>query len=490
MFDSICIFILRAGQVVLNATPMILTGIIVAGVMRGWIGHETLHRYLGRTSVPVFLRSIAIAVLIPVCGIGVIPVLRELLLARVPAAVVVLFAVIAGAVNPWSIAYAMQISSFQAYFWIGSGMILSAVLAALVATGWDMAPRITQVRVVHSPGAVSVLLSCSQIIGSSIWVPIVLGVVCAALTATCIPAEWISELLMERNRTNIVILASLLVPLHIVPETAAVHVQQVLDQGGVPGASVAWLNLGAGMTFGTIWVFWRSYSAMRALFFVATVLPVVLIVSLSVNQILFDGTIALEDSHAFDHLARPLHLTDDPEGVVKGILKRWSNHADATTLVVVLLIVLLWVVRPVLLRILRNPPNPRHVGTGLLDSLLVGLFGICALLGLYVYYPSPYWILEQIKHPHAEMYSVARRGDFERAEQLIRNIERLNSKLYWSARIRALTLGQKREAAIENVTAAIAPLRTAVQRREPELAATATLELGRALREAGRDLAD
>ena len=72
-------FLLRVVQVVVDASLYIIIGLLMAGALRAMVGPERLRTLFGtgRWTAP-FRAWLAATTLLPVCSLGVLPVLREL----------------------------------------------------------------------------------------------------------------------------------------------------------------------------------------------------------------------------------------------------------------------------------------------------------------------------------------------------------------------------------------------------------------------------
>ncbi|MCS7269602.1 MAG: permease, partial [Gemmataceae bacterium] len=83
-------FLLRLGQVTLEASLTLLVGVVVAGVLRRMVSPAGTRRLFGR-GLTGLLRGWLAGMLLPVCSLGVIPVAGELRRAGVPGGTVLAF---------------------------------------------------------------------------------------------------------------------------------------------------------------------------------------------------------------------------------------------------------------------------------------------------------------------------------------------------------------------------------------------------------------
>ena len=68
----------RATQALAEAAPYLLLGGVAAGVLRGMVGAAAVRRCLGGSGAVACLCAWALALLLPVCSFGVLPITQEL----------------------------------------------------------------------------------------------------------------------------------------------------------------------------------------------------------------------------------------------------------------------------------------------------------------------------------------------------------------------------------------------------------------------------
>ena len=100
MFESVFWgFLLRLGQGAIEASLMLVVGVVVAGVFRRMVGPAGTRRLFG-SGVRGLFRGWLAGMLLPVRSLGVIPVARELRRCGVPGGTVLAFVLAAPLLNP------------------------------------------------------------------------------------------------------------------------------------------------------------------------------------------------------------------------------------------------------------------------------------------------------------------------------------------------------------------------------------------------------
>ena len=102
--------VLRFAQALVQATPTILIGLIVAGVFRQLLGHSGTRRLFGDNTWRSLPQAWAVGMLLPVCSLGVIPVLREMRRAGVSGGAILAFGLTAPLFNPISVLYGLTLA--------------------------------------------------------------------------------------------------------------------------------------------------------------------------------------------------------------------------------------------------------------------------------------------------------------------------------------------------------------------------------------------
>ena len=102
-------FVLRSAEAILAAAPMLLLGFLTAGILRAMVAPATLRRLLGGEKPSGPLRAWCLGTLLPICSLGVLPVLRELRRAGVPRKTLLTFAFAAPILNPFSLLYGLTL---------------------------------------------------------------------------------------------------------------------------------------------------------------------------------------------------------------------------------------------------------------------------------------------------------------------------------------------------------------------------------------------
>ncbi|MEE3075111.1 MAG: permease, partial [Planctomycetota bacterium] len=119
----------RLIEVAFQAAPTILVGLVVSGVIRYLIGYEQMRRWFGGNLFMSLVKGWIIGMLLPVCSLGVLPVIREFQKAGIRGGTTLAFGLTAPLFNPISVLYGLTLSDpFTLFvFCMGSLTVVTAL---------------------------------------------------------------------------------------------------------------------------------------------------------------------------------------------------------------------------------------------------------------------------------------------------------------------------------------------------------------------------
>jgi uncharacterized membrane protein YraQ (UPF0718 family) len=124
-------------SIFIQALPFVLIGVFSSSLMHNLISVELIENRLAKTTrLPGILMSIGAGFLFPVCDCGVIPVVRRLLLKRVPPYMAIAFLVTAPLVNPitvWATATAFGYNWPVTCIRVGMAILVGIIVSLAVA---------------------------------------------------------------------------------------------------------------------------------------------------------------------------------------------------------------------------------------------------------------------------------------------------------------------------------------------------------------------
>ncbi len=432
--------VLRGVQSLLQASPFILTGLVIAGIFRRLLGHDAIRKLFGHGTKRAIPQAWAIGMALPICSLGVIPVAREMRRAGLSGGTILAFALAAPLFNPLSLLYGLTLS--EPLTIIAFGLCTLAVVS-VVGLIWDRLFPNSGVAEAPPPPvplglrrmlAVAVV-GAREIAGSSLLF-VVVGLLGVVALACILPHGSLQRTMSHTNPWAPLLMVAIAVPAYATPMMAMSQLSSMFQHGNSVGAAFALLTLGAGTNLGLVLWMHRSYGLRKAAVWFGLLLSIVLILSYGVERPLFPAaTEPADHTHAFDVYCRPFGpgMTDLPHRVWEKVRQDTQIHEfyGAVFLGVMLLggIVLLlldrrgriedWLERP----LPESAAGPKWHSVAL-PPVALGLAALVVLVavsivGCFTYYPPAKEALDQISTAETETLAAAVSGDYKHAEKWI-----------------------------------------------------------------------
>jgi uncharacterized membrane protein YraQ (UPF0718 family) len=495
--------LVRTGQALIEATPTVLCGIVVAGILRRMVGAPGVRRAFGAAGWRGVLRGWAFGMLLPVCSLGVIPVAREMRRCGVSDGTVLAFVLAAPLLNPISFLYGLTLSEPLVILVFALG---SLVLALLLGELWNYRyPPEPVPEGAPQPGdeplpayGVKRLIAVAETTAREATGPVLLysfvGVIASGLMAALLPFGSLQHSMKYADHTAPLQMAGIALPSFNSPLNGMMKLGLMFDHGNSVGAAFVLFVLGLGVNLGLVaWVCGTFGARRGASWFAVMVLAVV--ACGYVAQLVLPAPARLVDhTHAFDDYSNPFTSGSDvTAGVVWDKIKQKAEVLELASLPLLGGFVLLglafrWVRAKYDLEawLTRQPEGARKVGK--YDVVVPGpVLAVLALLGLvvfsaagaYIYYPEPAESLKQIHALRADVASAvagARNASTDRARkraEAVRELEQLDlavRKLMVGTYIRKFALTAEQKEAADELREAIEEVRDELLTGDPEKA--------------------
>lgn len=447
--------LIRVLQGLVAAGPTLLVGLLIAAILRYYLAASGTRRLFGGDSLRSLPQSWLVGMLLPVCSIGVLPILREMRRAGVKPGAMTAFALSAPLFNPLSLLYGLTLGRPLVIIFFAVG---SLAIVTLLGAYWD---AINRLRVgnkgsgegLDSGEAASVsgdrLIGLRRLAATCVHMAreasgptlgwMLLALTGLAVLAAVLPFGAMQSAVERDDGWAPLKMLAVAIPVYATPMLAMSQLGMMFQHANSPGAAFTLLILGAGMNLATpIW-FGRHYGAKSATLWLVTLLLVVLGISYAVNRPLIPpGVEPAGHTHAFDIYTNPLSAYD-----TTGLQSLWpkvSESLDVATTASLALLALIAVTggmlrglaidEAYLLRTAKTTSlasslteQNRADRRGLDVVVPPGVIGACLLAGLvamsvvacFAYYPPPKQCLDEIGVARAECLSAANSGQIEHA---------------------------------------------------------------------------
>ena len=431
--------LLRVVQALVEATPTILVGLIVAGIFRRLLGHESVRKLFGVGLWRGLPQAWVIGMLLPVCSLGVIPIAREMRKSGIAGGVILAFAMTAPLFNPLSLLYGLTLSE---PFVILAFAMCSLLVVTVVGALWDrIFPKSAHAED-PSPAPVPYgwkrmvavgVAACRELAGPT-GIYLLTGLAGVAVLSAVLPAGRLQLAAEHDDPWAPLTMAMIAVPAFATPMLAMSQLGSMFAHANSVGAGFALLALGAGMNVGLIaWMF-RGYGFVKSATWMAILLAVVIGLCYLVENPLHPHEVEpAGHSHAFDIYCAPFHAeSNNPYGLFRTAIAqniRKDQIYAVAALAVVLLVGCVLQVADRKHRVESWLERPRKTqATGRFDLVLPGqvvggiaLVGLVAfsIVGCYAYYPPKDEAFADITKLNVTVVSCAMSGNSSEAEHFI-----------------------------------------------------------------------
>ncbi len=423
---------LRFCQAFVQAAPTILVGLVVAAVFRRLLGHAGPRRLFGDGSWRSLPQAWLVGMLLPVCSLGVIPVVREMRRAGVSGGAILAFGLTAPLFNPISVLYGLTLADPVV---ILTFSFCSLVIVTVVGWSWDKLFPHTSAAEPEPPRAphglkrmLSLAVFSAREVVSTTSLYIAAGLLGGAALSLLLPHGYLQTAAEHDDPWAPLLMTAVAIPAYATPMTAMVQLASMFQHGNSVGAAFALLALGAGANLGLVAWMIKQYGTRRSLVWFGLLVAVVLMLAYGVDGPLYPhGVDPAGHTHAFDIYCAPFQA-NTPDSMTlawRTLLENMAPHEilallAAAALFVSGLVLLRWDPEGRVERWLETQPQrkthydivlPGHVLGGIALVSLVAL----SVFGCYVYYPPPKDIFEEMQIVNAEVAVAATSRDWDTA---------------------------------------------------------------------------
>ena len=442
-----------------SAAPTMIVGLFIAGLLRYYLGTAGTVRLFGGNGLRSLPQSWLIGMLLPVCSIGVIPILREMKRMGIRPGAITAFALSAPLFNPLSLLYGLTLT--RPYVIVGFALASLGVVTVLGMV-WD---RLTSWKPIEHPIepeviglrriALTFVYMARELFGPTGGLTLI-ALFGLFLLGLILPHGALQSSAEQLDPLAPLRMAVVAIPIYAPPMLTMSQLGMMFVHGNSPGAAFCLLLLGTGVNLATLCWIASSYGIKPTLIWFAALFTVVLGFAYVIERPLIPpGIEPAGHTHAFDVYTNPFH-SGQPLSV-SIIANKLSESIGLVERIMVCSLVALAMIGCLLRckmgsRIERfeagkvaakeSRPNvwnrvvsPRTVGL----TCLAGLVAL-SVVACYAYYPSPNEVLEEMRLARTEVLSGAVGRDYEVILHWIPILEEWSRKLEVGYALRHLEL--------------------------------------------------
>ncbi len=287
--------VLRNAWAVLGEmAPWVLGGFLVAGVLSLWLDARVVREHFGGGRFGAILKAVALGIPLPVCSCGVIPLgasLRKHGAGKGPAAAFLMSTPQTG-VDSIAVTYGMLgglFAIFRPLAALVSGVLCGFAVEALDgdAPAPDAAPD-PEIGAAAGPWWARVLHNGFIVLPRSVGGALLVGALVSALVMALVPENYIAEKISS-PLAQIVLTLAFGIPVYICSTAAVPFALGLLAAGLSPGAAMAFLIGGPGVSASTLLAVWRLMGLRTMFIYVAVLAACAIGFGLLVQAILPPG---------------------------------------------------------------------------------------------------------------------------------------------------------------------------------------------------------
>lgn len=438
---------LRGAQVIINAAIWIAVGCFVASVFRQMLGPSKTRKLFGEGTKFGLLIGWFVGMLLPVCSLGVIPIVREMHRVGIKGGTIIAFGLTAPLFNPISVLYGLTLSDPVAIIiFTFSALVIVSALGFV----WDLIfPRKDEViddpqlPTIGIQRSVALIDNTSRELFSPTALYMMIGILGSVLLATLVPK---GALQAETEPDKIfapVVMGFVMTPVYATPIQAMGQIGSMFQHGNSVGAAFSLLILGAGTNLGLLIWFTTAFGIKRVLVFFALLMSITIGLAYAMDKPLYPkGVQPSGHTHAFDIYTHPYSPAQKEQFRLAQLqLKDFRQKNDFGVSYMLLALVGIGVV----FTVVRSAYNleawyttVKETKEGKYDIILPGWFLggltivgliVASVIGTYLYYPPANDVLDELREFNANCVLAARGKDWEGVKKWMPYCEDLSRKL-------------------------------------------------------------
>ena len=427
----------RVTQGFVFAAPTLLIGLLTAAILRFYLGNSGTRKLFGGNTLRSLPQSWLVGMLLPVCSIGVLPILIQMRRAGVKPGAMSAFALSAPLFNPLSLLYGLTLSRPAVILFFATGSLLVVTALGLL---WDFLGR-REEDSGDAPDPEASLMGLRRLAALFVQMtrhasglPLALALLALfglAVLSSALPYGSMQSSVERDDPLAPLTMMAVAVPVYATPMLAMSQLGMMFQHANSPGAAFTLLILGTGFNLATPCWFGKYYGWKPTLIWFVGLVSIVLAIAYGINRPLVPpGVQPAGHTHAFDIYTNPIPKGhSDPWPTAIRAIEDQVDLAGliASSLIGVLLAIGL-ILRAFGVTVCRlvetNQDLASEKTTSRFDvvvparvvgaTMLAGLVAL-SVVACYGYYPSTEECLEEIALARAECLTAANSGDKEHA---------------------------------------------------------------------------
>ncbi|MEL7497319.1 MAG: permease [Planctomycetota bacterium] len=443
---------LRLFQTIIYCSVWVVVGCFVAAIFRRMLGPEKVRKLFADDTRYGLLAGWLMGMLLPVCSLGVIPVVREMHRAKVRQGTIIAFGLTAPLFNPMSVLYGLTLSDPIA---ILSFSFCALLIVSILGYLWNQFPverseedstdeLLPEVGIKRSLAVITT--ACKELVGPSL-VFLLIGIAASVLFSVFVPKGFLQNQVERDNIVAPISVAILGTPIYSTPLLAMSQIGGMFQHGNSIGAGFSLLILGAGANLGLmVWFGWTFGFRRFALFWLMLSSLTILLAYAVDKPLIPKGVEPAGHTHAFDVYTHPFGYGQTNLFQRAGRLMSdfWNaNEFGGTSLLGAMIAIGVVVIvvetkdKVDLENWYTTKKETSELGRGFDVALpgwvlgSVAIAGVIAvsIVGCYLYYPAPKDLMPDFELINTEVVLNSKNGKWDAADKWIGYADDLSRRL-------------------------------------------------------------
>lgn len=501
-------FGLRLFETIVNASLWIVIGCFIAAVFRRMLGAEQVRKLFADQTRFGLLAGWLIGMLLPVCSLGVIPIVREMHRCGVKRGTIVAFGLTAPLFNPMSVLYGLTLSDPIA---ILSFSLCALLIVSVIGTIWNRIPSTTQelqddstVPTAGLKRSIALFYTAArELVGPSMTY-ILIGIAGSITLAVLLPKGYLQHEVEHDNLLAPVKIAFIATPIYSTPLLAMSQIGGMFQHGNSIGAAFSLLILGAGANLGLLAWIGQAYGFRRLAVFYFLLTSTTVALAYLVSEPLYpEGIAPAGHTHAFDVYTHPFDSSNAK--IMANAVQRgqdfWSRNEFGGTFLLTALAAIglttrFWKNQKIETWLMAESDSNLNskleivVPEWALALVTVSGLVVASVAGCYLYYPAPKDLFRELSVVNTEAVLSGQNGQWEAADKWIRYGDDLSRRLEVGVYLRNGTVGEFQSAKAKVYREKLDDLKMIVDTKDQANARGVAMEVSKAYRRLHKSFTD
>ena len=403
-------FMVTTVRIIVEASPTILGGVVVAAWLRTQATPEKIKSIFVGTGWQGSIRTVLVGMALPVCAIGILPVLRELRQLGLPTKKLITLGISAPLLNPFSLLFGLSVLSFPQYLMMLSvtGLVVIVVgeICSRFAVGEKFEAEPRPAGLTGGTRLKNLLIASGRHMTGRVSIDLIFTIIVAALTVSLIKYEAFLEVCDPANSSGPAVASMLTTTQYVSPSRA------IIQFGGINNAN---LSIATGLAiymFGTsvcgasLFAFFRRYGWRRLVALAFAVFVMVnLFCYLISSAIPVAGEVA--ETTAIENLSRsPYESLDEVINAISDSMKFLDTFMLFSSIAIGVLFLIGVYVRYAKIEFVNDAPEAaaeqesgrmsKALPASQLGAVAVCLVAIISFFSTFVFFPGPNEVMEEM----------------------------------------------------------------------------------------------